>query len=527
MEKEQSIQKTSTTTLVVMLSTFVSRLLGFIRIAVISAVFGASGNADVINLTFAIPNNLRKLLAEGALSSAFIPVLSESIVSYGTHDNRTKLMVRSIVTFQMIILIPLSILSIVFAKPLIEHVLTQFHDPHQILLSVSLLRFFINYLIFISISAVMIAVLNSSGHFFIPAVTPILFSLSVITSILILYKYIGIYSMAVGVLCGGLFQIIFQYPLFSKLGFDLKPSVNFNDVQFHKILKNWIPVLATSSIFTINQQIAFLFASGLEAGSTSALTNALVFWQLPFGIFSASITTVLFPKMSRQVTVGDRAGLRESISTGLKMLFSLLIPSAFVLALFGKLIIASALQRGLFTVDNSSMTAMVLSGYALGLFSVGGFNFLLRFYYASKNFKTPFVIAAIVCSVDILLSIYLKGTRLSVTGLAVANSIAFTLGFIILYVRIRKKMENLFTKKLIETMIKVFISILPAIIISLFANKYMGNAWRSGGTFYNFLLVCILSLVWILSTLGMYKLTKNEIFTFLKRKKRENGSKNI
>ncbi len=519
MSNEQSIQKSTLSTMIVMGCTLLSRILGFVRIAVISAYFGASGNADVINLTFAIPNNLRKLLAEGALSSAFIPVLSESMVKNGTQNRKTRNIVRSILSFQFLIIVPLSILSIIFAKPLIEHILTQFTNPEQITLAISLFRYFINYLLFISISAVMIGVLNSASHFFIPAITPILFSISVITSIIVLNRSIGIYSMAFGVLAGGLFQILFQYPLFHRLGFDFKPRISFKDKYFKTILRHWVPVLATSSIFTINQQVAFLFASGLAEGSASAVTNALVFWQLPFGIFSASITTVLFPRMSRQAAIDDKAGLRESLSTGIRLLFSLLIPSAVFLGFFGKLIIASALQRGLFTADNTFMTAAVLSGYVFGLFSVGGYNFLLRFFYASKNFKTPFIISTVVCTIDIVLSLILKETSLGVTGLAAANSMAFSIGFLILYVLTVRKLDFLYTWKLVKTIGSVVISIFPSLILSWFIRRMTGPVWKEGSTAGNWLYLSILTLIWIIPTLILFKATGNEVFSFIKNKK--------
>lgn len=152
-------------TMVVMLCTFVSRILGFVRTAVITAVFGAGGKADVINATFAVPNNLRKLLAEGALSSAFIPVLSETIVNEDAKRSRSSLLVRTLITFQLLILIPFTILAIIFAEPLVRHVVTQFKDPAQIALSIDLFRYFIVYLLLISISSVLMGLLNSHDRF--------------------------------------------------------------------------------------------------------------------------------------------------------------------------------------------------------------------------------------------------------------------------------------------------------------------------------------------------------------------------
>lgn len=520
MSKEPGMRKSTVSTFIVMGSTFLSRILGFLRTAIISSVFGASGTADVINLTFAIPNNLRKLMAEGALSAAFIPVLSETIVKDNKNKtNLTNKIFQNLIGFQLIIIVPISILAIIFAEPLIKHVLTQFNKPEQIELSVSLFRFFINYLLFISISAVIMGLLNSLNHFFIPAVTPILFSISVLGSIILLHRTLGVYSMAVGVLIGGLAQILFQYPQLHRLGFKLLPDFSFNNEYFRKIIKQWLPVVATSSLFTINQQIAFLFSSGLEAGSTSALVNALVFWQLPFGIFSASITTVLFPRMSRQSILKDTEGLRDTLNYGIRLLFSLLVPSSIVFIFFGKIIIATALQRGLFSAENTIMTHNVLKAYSLGLFSIGGFNFLQRFFYSRREYHIPFITALLICLIDIVLSLILKETKLRVTGLALANTIAFTVGFFILLILSRKSLVRLNGLLIIKSTGKVLISVIPASIISIYLVSLIGDSWMTGGTLINFGIVIFITFVWLLVTVFMYKLTGLEVIDFILKRR--------
>ncbi len=520
MSKETGIRKSAIVTFVVMGATFLSRILGFLRTALISYIFGASGTADVINLTFAIPNNLRKLMAEGALSAAFIPVLSETIEKDKTDNlHLTQKVFSNLIGFQLIIIVPISILAIIFARPLIVNILTQFNNQEQIELSISLFKYFINYLLFISISALIMGLLNSSGHFFIPAVTPILFSISVLTSIILLHRIIGVYSMAVGVLLGGITQVLFQYPQLSQLGYRLLPDFSFKNEYFKKIIKQWLPVVATSSLFTINQQIAFLFSSGLENGSTSALVNALVFWQLPFGIFSASITTVLFPRMSRQVILKDTDGLRDTLNYGIRLLFSLLIPSSIVFLFFGKIIIATALQRGLFTAENTIMTAKVLQAYSLGLFSIGGFNFLQRFFYSSQKYHIPFFTALFVCIIDIILSLVLKETKMRVSGLALANTIAFTLGFFILLALSRKSLNKLDGLLIIKSVIKVIVSIIPASLISIYYVYLIEDSWIYGGTLKNFGIIIIIAFFWLILTGLMYRLTKLDVVDFILKRR--------
>ena len=190
-DREPGLGRSTASTVVVMACTMASRLLGFVRIALIAGIFGAGGKADILNLTFAVPNNLRKLLAEGALSSAFIPVLSESLVRdpSGATGRRT---VRNITAIQLIVLIPLIGLAVVFARPLIARVLTELTDPAQVLLAAKLLRYFIVYLLLISIAAVLMAVLNTHGHFFVPAATPLLFSLCVIGATLVFHRRLDV-----------------------------------------------------------------------------------------------------------------------------------------------------------------------------------------------------------------------------------------------------------------------------------------------------------------------------------------------
>lgn len=516
---EPSLQKSTRNTVVVMLSTFISRLLGFIRIAVIGSIFGATGEADVLNAVFTIPNNLRKLLAEGALSSAFIPVLSHSLM----HDKSpepAKKIVRNIITFQLLILIPLCVFSILFAKPLMSHVLIDFDDPELTTLSIDLFRFFINYLILISISAVLIATLNSHNNFFIPAITPILFSISVIVSIILLHRYIGVFSMAVGILFGGAMQIVFQTPAFKKIGYDFKLDINFNNGYFKRVMRQWLPVVATASIFTINQQIAIRFATGLETGSSSTLSYALVFFQLPYGIFSASITTVLFPRMSRQSSVQDIPGLRESIQYGIRFLLSLLVPSAILLAVMGKEIVSVALFRGAFTEADTLLTSHILIAYVIGLFSVGCFHFLQRFFYSFGNFKIPFYVALSVCILDVGLSLWLKETYLRVVGLAVANTISFSIGLLMLVFLVRRQVRYIGLHAILRTAGKITASMVPLVLFLLLYLRLTGDWWREGSSLKTFGLVLIPGGLSLGIVFLMYYLLNVEMVSNLIRKRR-------
>lgn len=451
----ESMHRSARSAFLVMCTTLASRILGFVKMAVIGSVFGAGARADVLHLVFVIPNNLRKLLAEGALSSAFIPVVSDRIVRDPDGESARKL-VRRLLTFQMLLLIPIIGVSILFAPQLIR-VLLDFQNPEQQALATELFRYIIPYLFFISIAAILVGTLNSHNRFFVPAVAPLAFSIAVITGIALFAQRLDVFAMAAGVLAGGLLQLLILVPQFRRLGYSFRPLSPRNDPHMQRILRQWLPVLATAGVYTVNQQIAMRFASGLEPGSGSAMQNALVFWQLPFGLFSASITTVLFPRMSRQIASDDREGVRNTLETGLRYLVGLLVPSAVFLGLLGTETIASALQSGAFTRANSMLAGDVLGAYSLGLFSVGAYTFVQRYFYARGDYRTPLYTSALVLVIDVALSLWLKETWLRVRGLAVAHSVAFTVGLSVLLIRVRHDAGPLdmraFTSTIFRTLI--------------------------------------------------------------------------
>ncbi|TFG60968.1 MAG: murein biosynthesis integral membrane protein MurJ, partial [Spirochaetales bacterium] len=390
------------------------------------------------------------------------------------------------------VLIPLCALCVIFARPLMKYVLVDFSDPRLTQMSIQLFRWFINYLLLISISAVLMGVLNSHYSFFIPAVTPILFSLAVIGSVLFFYPSIGIYSMALGVLAGGLLQILFQVPSYIKHGFDFRLDFSFRkNEDFKRIIRLWLPVVATASIFAINEQLAVRFATGLEEGSSSSLQYALVFFQLPFGIFSTSIITVLFPRMSRQAAAEDVQGLRESVQYGLRFLIIFLIPSTVIFCLLSREIISVTMHRGNFTLEDTLKTARVLVYYSIGLLSIGVFTFLQRFFYANNNFKVPFIAAFIVCVIDVSLSLWLKETFLRVLGLALANTVSFTLGSAFMLIMTRHRLKRMHGRRIGLTTLKVTAAMVPAAGFILVFLKITGAWWMSGSAMKNFLYLCV------------------------------------
>jgi putative peptidoglycan lipid II flippase len=484
---EEGTRRSTLSTVIVMACTAFSRLFGFLKQALIGAFFGASGYADALNAVFNIPNNLRKLFAEGAFSSAFIPVLSSTIAG-DPSGRESRALVKNLLALQVLILVPLAGLGLAFPRFFVQ-ILLPFADPSKIPVAAELFRWMFNYIFFVSVSAVIMAVLNSHGSFAVPALSPLLFSLAIVLCIVFLGRRMGVASMGLGVLIGGVVQLAFQVPAFRRKGYGLSVDFRFGNPRFIQMVKLWVPYLASASIFTVNQFIANFFASRLEDGSVSSLANAIMFLQIPIGIFTASVTTVVFPRMSRQAATGDTEGLRGSFSYGIEFLVVLLVPSAVLLGLFGKEIISVCLQRMSFKAANTLMASRVLTGYAVGLVCMGLYNFTQRFFYSLKEFRAPIVSALIVAVVDVGFSLWLKETRLRVSGLAVANSIAFTGGLAYLLVVARSRVKRIGARRIALTLGKSATASLPMAAFLLVFLRFKGNLWVTGSSFRSILWV--------------------------------------
>lgn len=494
--------------LALVICTSLSRVLGFVRVAVIGAVFGATGAADVLNAVFMIPNNLRKLLAEGALSSAFIPELARALQRQeagGRADPRS--LVRRLLTLLVAAVALLVAAAVALAPPVVGAGL-HFPEPWKMELAVELFRLVFPYLLLVSISAVLMAALNCHEVFVTPALAPLLFSINVIAAILLFHRQWGLMAAGVGILAGGIGGVVGQLPAFLRRGYDLRPDFRWSDPRVRRIARQWVPVVASASVFAIAQHVAIIFASGLEDGSTSALANAVVFWQLPFGIFSVSVITAHFPRMSRYAAAGDSAALGRTFADGLMMIVDLLLPPALFYLFFGEAVIRVALERMTFTPAGTALASGVLTGYAAGLVSVGIFNFAQRYFFATRDYRTPFLAALLIAAIDVPLAWWLKETPLRVTGLAVANSIAFSAGAGVLLAAARRRLPSLRSERLLRHAARAVAANAVLAVLLWAAATGTHPWWQPGSTWRNALLIAAVGGAAVGVTLALYRLLK-------------------
>jgi putative peptidoglycan lipid II flippase len=518
-------------TLIVMASTFLSRILGFVRNAVIAAIFSDKGPADPINFVFMIPNTFRKVTAEGGLSTAFIPVISKTLEEE-KDKKRADILAQNILGLQALILIPLIGISMIFSEQIIRFI---YHPEgpaaaEQILQAIELFRFFIWYLLLISMAALMMGVLNSENKFFIPAMTPNLFSVMVISALLLLTESLWIHAMSVGILIGGMAQIVFQYPQYRSLGYHFRFRLDFNNKDFQKVLSKWLPSIGIALAFILAQFISSIIAATIEDGSITAMQNALLFYNLPRGLFSISIATVFFPKMARFRAKGDLDNLSHTYFQGLGLLSAFMIPSAVALFFLGNDVIATVLLRGAFSPEGVLRANSLLTYYALGLFSLGAFNFIQRFFFSLGKYKTPFAIASITMVVDVVLSLILTGIldlgfkdiilkwNLGASALAISNSIAFTIGFLAALILTIPHIDFKNLGDFLITFLKVLLACIPLGLGLFFYREWRGDAWQNGASLENILHLIGVGVFGMGLVFGLYLLMRVDVLSILRRK---------
>ena len=517
---EQTKPEVSTTrnSMVVMVCTLISRMLGIVKARTIAVVFGATGIADVINFTFNIPNNFRKLFAEGALGSAFIPVFSASISYEGEGITQSVELLKRMQAFQLLISLPMLILTYAFRFQIIN-LLSDFQESGQIILSASLLIYFMIFLLTISFAALYGGVLQCHGSFFTAAAAPLLFSLSVIFSVLFLTTYLGPYSMAVGVVIGGFLQALTTFLRLRKYGYRMSLSFDFTYIPFRRVMSRWIPVTGSSIVAIIGQQVAYYFATMLQEGSVTALSNAIILWQAPYGIFFSAIATVFFPAMVVAFQKNESERLGKLISQGLVYLATFLIPCAVLLIALRREFIAVLLQSGRFTLADTLRTAEVLIWFLAGMIFVAWYGFLQRYCFSIDRYKLILNVSILVSSIDIMLTWFLIKNGVGIQSLSLANSIAYGLGVIILYRQTVVPLQGFAHKNLARKIVRIVIANIPLALVLVWYRLTNPTWWQLGSSLKTFIVLLIISLIAVTIVLISYVVAKVEFLQMLRNKK--------
>ncbi|OGP22256.1 MAG: murein biosynthesis integral membrane protein MurJ [Deltaproteobacteria bacterium GWA2_55_10] len=450
-------------------ATAASRVLGYVRDAVLAYVFGAGFQADAFFTAFRISNLLRRLVGEGALTSSFIPIFTEEMNSRPKEGVRE--LASSVFSLFALILTVLTFLGIVFSEDIVRLMAPGFlADPEKFSLTVTLTKWMFPYMVFIGLMAIAMGVLNSYRHFTAPALAPILLNLAMITSVLVVAPFISspAYALVGGVLAGGVFQLLLQFPFLKKIGMMPKLSFKWEDQAIKRIFLLMGPAALGIAVYQINLFVSLWFASPLP-GAVSYLYYAGRLIELPLGVFAVSVTTAVLPTLSEQVAKGDRDGVKKSLSFAVRLVNFVTIPATIGLIVLSYPIVELLFQRGEFTAQDSSGTAIAVFYYALGLVPIAIARILVSVFYSLKDTLTP-VLIAIVAAVLNLVFCYVLVGPLAHGGLALASTLSAAVNCAFLFVILRMKFGRFGIKEMLISGIKsTAASVVMGILVYLLA----------------------------------------------------------
>jgi len=437
----------------------ISRILGLIREQLFAFLLGASHFSDAFLVAFRIPNLLRDLFAEGALSTAFIPTFTDYLIK---KDKKEAFkLANHVINFLLLVIGTLIVLGYFFTPDLVRLIAPGFQDnPEKFQLTILMTKIMIPFLLFVSFAAVFMGILNTHNKFFISALAPALFNVAIIiTGVLILILHPEDVNKAVlwsvGALLGGIVQMLVQVPAAYRLGYRYRFSLDwrFQSPGLKRIIKLMLPAIIGLAAVQINIIVNTVLASYLQTGSVSHWNYAFRLIQFPIGIFGVSIATVNTAVISKDIARKDFSMLKENISFSIKMNSFLTLPSTLFLMTMGIPVIRLIFQHGQFDGSATHFTFQALFLLAPCLFFYSGVKLFVPVFYAMKKSYIPVISSAMAVGVNLLISISTY-KRIGIQGLAFGMTTASLVNFLFLLFMFIRYYGLITGKDLSSTIIK-------------------------------------------------------------------------
>lgn len=473
-------KKIAAATMVMASATSLSRIAGLVRDIVVARLFGAGMMTDAFFMAFTIPNLLRRFFGEGSLTAAFVPIFSEVFHQRGEVEAQ-RLANRCVTLLLLIMLIVVS-LGVFFSPWIVKGIGYGFGQVDgKLQLTDQLNQIMFPYIGLVSMLALLTGILNVRGHFFSPSLSPLFLNLAMIISALTLGQLFAqpIYALAVGVLMGGVVQLLMQFPVLCRYRIYFKLDFNLRgDPYLNKILLLMLPGIAGVAIYQINIIVTRLLASFLPEGSVSYLYYGQRLFEFPQGIFIVSLAQAALPMMSRQVAESDFAGLRQSLSFAMTLITLITLPAIVGLILCAQPIYSLFFLGGEFDLIALSNTALALICFAPGLLFVGYSRIAAQTFYALKDTRTPVLVSFWTLLVNLVLGLVLMQFY-GFMGLAIALTVASMFNAFMLLILLQRKVGSFFQKALCLPTLKV----IPACLLMALVVSYILNSvnWQQSG----------------------------------------------
>lgn len=443
-------------------ATFFSRIAGLLREQTFAYLFGAGIWTDAFNVAFRIPNLLRDLFAEGAMSSAFVPTFNGLMQKEG----RQKAFKLTNLTFSALLLVvgTLTVVGIAAAPLIVSMIAPEFsNNPEKFEITVTMTRIMFPFLIAISWAAIAMGILNSLGEFFVPAIAPVSLNLAMIIAGWTLcplateFDMPAITGMAIGAMLGGLAQFLVQIPALWKFGFKFKWQLNFNDPGIRRIIRLIIPGTIGLAATQINIAVSTILATSQGDGAVSWLSYAFRVMQLPMGLFGVAVAQATLPVISRQAAENRHHDMAETLCHSIRLTSFINLFACFAIMALAEPVIRILFQHGRFTAADTLATAIALRAYSVGLLFFCLVKVLSPAFYALDNTKIPVTASITAVIVNIILNLALI-QPCGYWGLALGTGIAAIFNAGILFAMLSRRLGSFSQFNLGTAMIKIIVA---------------------------------------------------------------------
>ena len=467
------------------IATLTSRILGLARDQVLAAFFGAGNDMDAFVVAFRVPNLVRDLFAEGAMSAAFVPTFTRELSLKGKTE--AWRLGNNVVNGLLIVTGALVVAGIVFARPLVALYAGDFaRVPGKLELTVQLTRLLLPFLTMVAVAAAAMGMLNSLHHYFVPALSPAMFNVATIVGVVALTPLMPraglppIMAVAISALAGGLGQAAIQWPPLRREGFRYRAIFEPRDAALRRILVLMGPGTIGLAATQVNLFVNTLLATSQGTGAASWLTYAFRLMYLPIGLFGASIGTAVLPAVSRHAAAGDAEAIRRTVSRGLALMLVLNVPATLGLVVLAGPIVQLLFERGRFLPADTAATASALRLYAVGLAGYSAVRIASPTFYAIGESRVPAAVSAAAIVVNVAASVLLVRT-VGFAGLALGTSLAAIANAALLLWLLRRRLGGLDARRLLSTLAKIAASAVVMAIAAAWIQRAMDRALPGAG----------------------------------------------
>jgi putative peptidoglycan lipid II flippase len=466
------------------LAVMCSRLLGLARDLIFAALFGGGSAMDAFTAAFRIPNLLRDLFAEGALSTAFVTTFSKTIARGG--DEAAWRLANKVATLTALVLGVLCLTGIIFSPQLVAAMAPGF-EPQKAALTVQLTRIMFPFILLVSLAALVMGMLNSKNVFGMPAMASSFFNIGSIVGGVILGFWIdphfgprALLGLAAATVFGGALQLAVQLPSLARLGYRFRPDFRWRDAGVKAILLLMGPSVIAASTTQFNVLVNSMFASTLGDGPIYWLSIAFRLMQLPLGLFGVALGTVTLPLLSRLVAAGQMTAVRAELARAMRLALLLTIPSTVGLIMLADPIISVLYQHGKFNAYQAAQAAGALRFYAIGLAGYAALKVLVNAFYALDRRKTPMIISFLAVGLNLLLNwLFTFHLGWGYRGLAFSTGCIATINFLLLYWLMSRQLEGLETRRMFIMLGKVTLAGVALAAVCAASSHWLLADWQT------------------------------------------------